>query len=322
MNKCFQNLNNSNILITGGLGFIGNNLARYIIHNFNCKVTIVDNCINSNISILHDIADKITIKQQSVLDPSFYDDLKNYDYIFHLACIQIAASSLNPEDDLNVNAVSTLKILEYLKFNKTKLKRFVYTSSCSVYGSSSNLPLSESGLVKPLSFYAATKFLGEQYTLICGRNYDLPVCSIRYSNVYGFGQSPTNPYCGVLGKFVHNSVTGKPLTIIGDGEQTRDYTFITDAINATILAATHPRTIGEVYNVGTGIETSVNKLASLISDHKNTGSVEIPERDIDNIRRRSVDIEKIHMLTGWAPEVSIEKGIRLTFEWYQKNVLK
>lgn len=320
MNKCFQDLNNSNILITGGLGFVGNNLARYIVNNFKCNLTIVDNCLNSNPEIISDISNKVTFKKISVLDLEFFENLGEYDYIFHLACIQIAASSLNPEEDLNINAVSTLKILEYLKTNKNKLKRFIYTSSCSVYGSSSNLPLSENGLVKPLSFYAATKFLGEQYTLICGRNYNLPVCSVRYSNVYGYGQSPLNPYCGVLGKFIHNCVTNKSLTIIGDGEQTRDYTFITDAVNATILVATHPRTIGEVYNVGTGIETSVNKLAAILSEYNEIGFIEIPERDIDNIRRRSVDIEKLHMSTGWTPEINIEKGIRLTYEWYLNNL--
>ena len=103
--------------------------------------------------------------------------------------------------------------------------------------------------------------------LIYNRNYNIPVSVVRYSNVYGYGQSPSNPYCGVLGKFIHNALTSQPLTVVGDGEQTRDYTFITDAVEATILAAVHPMAYGDVYNVGSGIETSVNKLASYISEY-------------------------------------------------------
>jgi UDP-glucose 4-epimerase len=172
-----------------------------------------------------------------------------------------------------------------------------------------------------LSNYAATKLLGEQYTLIYNRNYNIPVSVVRYSNVYGYGQSPRNPYCGVLGKFVHNALTNQPLTVVGDGEQTRDYTFITDAVDATILAAVHPMAYGDIYNVGSGIETSVNKLAALISEYVPGSSVTyVPERDIDNIRRRVVDIEKIHQRLGWVPKVGIQKGIQSTIDWYRTTL--
>ncbi len=320
MDNQINKLNKSRILITGGLGFIGNNLARYIVNNFEADITIVDNCLNSNINVISDIRDKVEFIHLSVLDESFLSYLDNFDYIFHLACVQIAASSKDPQMDVNVNAISTLKMLEYLRTFKTTLKRFVYTSSGSVYGSSSKLPLNEESLVKPLSLYAASKFLGEQYTLIYGRNYDIPVSTVRYSNVYGYGQSPNNPYCGVLGKFIHNAVTEQPLTIIGDGEQTRDYTFITDAIKATILAATHPRMLGDVFNIGTGVETSVNKLVKTIEGFSKVNSINVPERDIDNIRRRSMDIEKLHLATGWAPEFNIERGIKETLDWYKSYI--
>jgi len=199
--------------------------------------------------------------------------------------------------------------------------RFVYTSSFSVYGSSTKLLASESDPTYLLSNYAASKLLGENYTLIYNKNYEIATSSVRYSNVYGYGQSPRNPYCGVLGKFVHNALTNEALSVFGDGEQTRDYTFITDAIDATILAAVHPKALGDVFNVGTGVETSVNELAEIIANH--VGNVEVlnvPERDIDNIRRRSIDIEKIHQRLGWSPKVNIKKGIEKTLEWY-KNTL-
>jgi UDP-glucose 4-epimerase len=184
------------------------------------------------------------------------------------------------------------------------------------------LPISETDPTLVLSNYAATKLLGENFALMYSRNYDIPTAVVRYSNVYGYGQSPKNPYCGVLGKFIHNALVGDQLTIFGDGEQTRDYTFVDDAVNATILSAVHPRAFGDVFNVGTSIETSVNQLVKIISDQvPNVDVATVPERDIDNIRRRSIDITKIHNNLGWSPHVNIKEGIRRTLEWYKNEML-
>ena len=140
-------------------------------------------------------------------------------------------------------------------------------------------------------------------------------------NVYGYGQSPRNPYCGVLGKFVHNALTGEPLQIFGDGEQTRDYTFVTDVVDATILAALHPLAFGDVFNVGTSMETSVNMLAKIISDIAPAVTINyVEERDIDNVRRRAVDIEKIHQKLGWSPKINIKRGITETLNWYKTTL--
>jgi UDP-glucose 4-epimerase len=240
-----------------------------------------------------------------------------------LACVQIAASSADPLHDLRVNAESTLRLPDHIrKTDLPLLERFVYTSSCSVYGNSSNnFPAREEGAVAPLSHYAASKLLGENYTRIYNSQYGLPTSVVRYSNVYGYWQTPKNPYCGVLGKFIHNALLDKPCSIIGDGEQTRDYTFVTDAIKATLLAATHPRAIGESFNIGTGRETSVNQLVEILKTLKSDISIEhLPERDIDNIRRRVIDAETIHTKLGWAPEVDIKRGLEETFNWYKKNL--
>jgi UDP-glucose 4-epimerase len=247
---------------------------------------------------------------------------KGVQYIFHLACMTINTSGQNPVEDLKVNGESTLRILNYLKENRDpEFQRFIYASSCSIYGSTSRLPVSEQDNTRVLSNYAATKLLGEQYALIYCTNYDVPVSVVRYSNIYGFGQSPRNPYCGVLGKFVHNALTGQPLSVFGDGEQTRDYTFITDAVDATILSAVHPMAYGDVFNVGTCTETSVNKLVQLIKEFvPNCHVLHIPERDIDNIRRRMIDIEKIHRRLGWVPKVGVQKGLQLTMDWYKTTL--
>jgi nucleoside-diphosphate-sugar epimerase len=319
-----KEINNSRVLVTGGAGFVGHNLVKELVKTYNCHVIVLDNCINSSADILNEVADKIDFKKISVLDYAQILPLLNkVDYVFHLACIQIAASSSDPVNDLRVNAESTLQMLEYIKLKRlTNIKRFIYTSSCSIYGSATNnFPAAEIGAIAPLSHYASTKLLGENYTMVYGKNYQIPVSCVRYSNVYGYGQSPKNPYCGVLGKFVHESLHNKPCMIIGDGEQTRDYTFISDAIDATILAATHPQASCEMFNVGTGVETSVNKLFEIIKEVIPQAEAEsIPERDIDNIRRRVTNIEKIHQKLGWTPQVTIKKGIAETIKWYRTMV--
>lgn len=315
-----EKIRNKKVLITGGLGFVGHNLAKTLVSDYGCDVTIVDDCTNSSTKMLGEDIERVHFHQISVLDKEkFLPLLQNQNYIFHLACIQISAASNSAVLDLRVNAESTLNILEYIRYNSLPLlERFVYTGSCSIYGSSLELPINENSKPNILSHYAATKYLGESYTQLYNTKYDLPTACVRYSNVYGFGQSSANPYCGVLGHFIHNALTNQPLKIYGDGEQTRDYTFITDAISATILVATHPRAYGEIFNVGTSVETSVNKLAELISMLVPNVKVEsCPDRDIDNIRRRWVSIEHIHRKLGWVPRVGMANGIECTLNWYK-----
>ncbi len=323
MKNHYEKIKNKKVLVTGGLGFVGHNLVKTLIDDYNCTVTVVDNCANSNAAILGSHISKVTFVQISVLDTDkLFPLLAGVNYIFHLACKQISTSGTEPLDDLRVNAESTLLMLNFIKNNELPaFERFVYASSCSVYGSSTILPISETDPTIVLSNYAATKLLGENYTMIYNRSYEVPTAAVRYSNVYGYGQSPRNPYCGVLGKFVHNALTGLPLSVIGDGEQTRDYTFVSDAVDATILSAVHPKALGEVYNVGTGIETSVNRLAEIIKENVPGINIEqLPERDIDNIRRRSTNIEKIHQKLGWSPKVTIQHGIQLTIDWYKSSL--
>lgn len=324
MNKShYDKIKGKKVLVTGGLGFVGHNLVKSLVNDYDCSVIVVDDCSNSNERAISPVSSKVNFHNISVLDSTrLFPLFEEVNYIFHLACKQIAASGTDPVKDLMVNAQSTLQILEELKINRPKgFERFVYTSSCSVYGSSSRIPVNEEDATKVLSNYAATKLLGEHYSLIYNRNYNVPVSVLRYSNVYGYGQSPLNPYCGVLGKFVHNALAGESLKIFGDGEQTRDYTFVTDSVDATILAAVHPLAYGDVFNVGTCVETSVNKLVELITQYIPECEIEnVPERDIDNIRRRMVDIGKIQQRLGWAPVVSMQKGLELTIDWYKKSL--
>lgn len=318
----FDKIIGKKVLVTGGLGFVGHNLVKELVQKYKCDVTIVDNEINSAAAILSDISAAVTILKVSILDIEYKGFLETFDYIFHLACIQIAHSSKDPLLDLQTNAISTLNMLEYLRHSpSSKLQRFVYTSSASVYGNAQNGLCNEKGPTKVLSHYAATKLLGENYTSIYFKQYTIPTTSVRYSNVFGYGQSPKNTYCGVIGKFIDNAFQDKNLFVFGDGQQTRDYTFISDAVDATILAAVHPNALGEVMNVGTGVETSVNKLAEIIiAASKAPLAVEhIPPRDIDNIRRRFTDISLIQDKLNWEPAITIEEGLKKTMDWYISN---
>lgn len=314
----------SKVLVTGGLGFVGHNLVKTLLREYNCELIVVDDCSNSSPKVLGDDISSVEFHQLDVMDIDKMKPLmKNADYIFHLACKQISSSGTDPKSHLEVNAESTLNILEYIRHEQPgRLKRFVYTGSTSIYGSSVKLPVAETDPTLVLSNYAATKLLGENFTLMYSRNYDISTSVVRYSNVYGYGQTPLNPYCGVLGKFIHKSLNDEPLAVIGDGEQTRDYTFIDDAVNATILAAVHPRAYGDVFNIGTTIETSVNDLVKIIREVLPDVKVEsVPERDIDNIRRRSIDITKIHNNLGWSPMVNVRTGVYRTMEWYKNELL-
>jgi UDP-glucose 4-epimerase len=162
-----------------------------------------------------------------------------------------------------------------------------------------------------------SKLGGENYCQAFYENYGVPTACVRYSNVYGPGQRPDNPYCGVVAKFFDDAQAGRPLSIHGDGEQTRDYTYISDAVEATLLAAIRPRAEGEVFNVGTGIETSVNALARGIGRalEKDVEVRHIDRRDIDNIRRRVVNIEKARRMLRWTPQVTLDDGLKRTADW-------
>jgi UDP-glucose 4-epimerase len=260
----------------------------------------------------------------SVTDARLVDELVAANsLIFHLAARSIIASTSNPRDDFATNIGGTLNIL--LAARASKVDRVVYSGSTSVYGNPRWIPISEDDFLVPLSPYAVSKLGGEHYCQAFHESYGLPTTCVRYSNVYGPGQRPDNPYCGVVSKFLADAHAGLPLSVHGDGEQTRDYTYVDDAVEATMLAAVRPRAEGEVFNVGTGVETSVNQLAIAIGRALDV-PVElrhIDRRDIDNIRRRVLNIEKARRMLRWTPQVTLETGLSRTAEWFvRSNLMK
>jgi UDP-glucose 4-epimerase len=306
------------VLVTGGAGFVGSALVRRLMES-GARVTVLDDLFTGRRDAIPAGADFI---EGSVVDePLIRDLVRRHTVVFHLAARNIIASTANPRDDFATNIGGTLNVLMAARESNTE--RVVYTSSASVYGNPNTIPINETDRLVPLTPYAVSKLAGEHYCVAFYESYGLPVSVVRYSNVYGPYQRPENPYCGVVSKFLISAYAGQPLSIHGDGGQTRDYTFVDDAVDATLLAATHPRAEGEVFNVGTGVETSVHDLALAIGRVSGrTVTVEhIDRRDIDNIRRRVVNIEKIRRMLRWSPQVTLERGLERTVKWFDETGL-
>lgn len=308
----------ANVLVTGGLGFVGSRVARAL-EAEGATVTILDDGFNGTSRSVEGLTARLVAG--SVTDTDLIDGLvKGADLVFHMAARSIINSTKNPRGDFEANSIGTLNVLLAMK-ERAKGCRMVYTSSASVYGNARYLPAREEDGYSLLNPYAASKLAGEHLCEAYGEVYGLQTAILRYSNVYGPGQTARNPYCGVLGIFIERALRGEPLLIHGDGEQTRDFTYVDDAVEATLLAALEPGAIGDVFNVGTGVEYSLNTVADLINQLTGSaGGVQyVPRRDIDNIRRRSVNIEKARRRLRWSPKVALPEGLRRTIEEYRRN---
>jgi len=306
---------NKPLLVTGGAGFVGSNLVRRLVAE-GAKVTILDDFFTGKLSNLSGLEGQYELVRGSVTDQELVSRLvSRAQIVFHLAARNIIASTRNPLEDFQTNIGGTLNIL--LAAREYHTERIVYTSSVSVYGNPKYLPINEEDRISLLTPYAVSKYGGEGYCQAFYESYDLPVAVVRYSNVYGPWQDPANPYCGVVAKFIDKISAGLSPEVHGDGQQTRDFTFIGDAVEATLVAAQSPKAEGEVFNVGTGIETSINSLAALVSGlyERECNLIHIDRRDIDNIRRRVVNIEKIRRLLRWTPSVTLSDGLNKTREW-------
>lgn len=305
-------LSEMKVLVTGGAGFVGSNLVDALVVR-NVKTIVLDDLFTGKIENLPK-SNLVEFVEGSVCDEDLVKKLvKEVDLVFHLAARNIIVSTQNPREDFAVNIGGTLNILLAAKERGIKV---VYTSSTSIYGNPRYLPINEDDAINPFTPYATSKLAGENYCFSFYETYGLPTTVVRYSNIYGIKQRPDNPYCGVVSKFFDAVIKDQPPSIHGDGEQTRDFTYVDDAVEATILAASE-KADGQIYNVGTGIETSINTLAQKIIKlfGKNITPTYIDRRDIDNIRRRVVNIEKIRKELRWIPKYSLDDGLRKTKEW-------
>jgi UDP-glucose 4-epimerase len=307
-------LKDKNVLVTGGAGFVGSSTVTRLLQ-LGSTVTVLDDFFTGREENLP-AHPALRIVRGSVTDEALVNEsVAEADYVFHMAARNIIVSTKDPREDFATNIGGTLNVL--MAARNSNVRRIVYTSSASVYGNSRYLPINEDDATNMLSPYAVSKYGGENYCKAFFESYGVPVTSLRYSNVYGPLQRPDNPYCGVVAKFLSAAMAGNAPVIHGDGEQTRDYTYIDDAVEATLLAAVSARADGQVYNVGTGRESSVNHLAAVIIRivGKDIVPLHLDRRDIDNIRRRVLNIEKSRRELRWTPETTLESGLRATHAW-------
>lgn len=315
----FDSLPGQRIVVTGGAGFVGSNIVKRLLKG-GASVVVLDDFYTGTTENLPADDSNLEIVRGTVTDFDLVRDVvKGANVVFHEAARNIIVSTRNPREDYEVNIGGTLNVL--LAVKETGVPRVVYASSASVYGNPRYLPINEDDATNMLSPYAVSKFAGENYCKAFYESYGLSASVVRYSNVFGTGQRPDNPYCGVVSKFFEQAMAGEAPRIHGDGEQTRDFTYIDDVVEATLLAGFNSKAEGQVYNVGTGRETTVSRLARIIIEI--TGAkVEpayIDRRDIDNIRRRVVNIEKIRRELRWVPSVTIEQGLKRTYEWLKES---
>ncbi len=314
----------STALVTGGAGFIGSNLVTALLKE-GAKVRVVDNFFSGSAENLEEVRGKIELIEGSVSSREIMREaLKGVDYVFHLATVNIIAAVSFPLLEEETNVRGTVNLLELCK--DLHIKRFLYTSSVSVYGFAQRFPISEDTPPSFTSIYPAGKYAGEAYSLAFHKLFGVPITILRYSNVYGPKQSPQNPYSGVISKFFLWAIKGEPLRIYGNGKQTRDFVYVDDVVEATLRAALLPSVVGEVFNIATGKETSINQLAekivSLVNPYAELKVEYLPNREIDSIPRRVLNIEKARNILGWQPLVDLEEGLRKTYEWFKTQTLE
>lgn len=304
-------IKNSKILITGGAGFIGSNLADALIEDN--EIVIVDDLSMGKIENLPQ-STHLHFFEHSITDEEFMNRLLlnwKFDYIFLLAAVaSVADTIVRPIETHEVNQNANLSILEIIRVNQLPVKKILFASSAAVYGNMPELPKREESNVDPQSPYAIDKYATERFTINYGKLYGIPTVATRFFNVYGPKQNPNSPYSGVLSLISNAIKTDGMFSVFGDGEQTRDFVYINDVIQALKLLMLSDQTLFQVYNVATSKVTSLNQVINnfeAISGKKL--KVKYVSDRLGDIKNSYADISKIRSV-GYKPQISILEGLR------------
>ncbi|TGE83389.1 NAD-dependent dehydratase [Pseudoalteromonas sp. KS88] len=295
-------------IVTGGAGFIGSHMVDLLVEN-NFEVVIIDNLVNGRVDNFSHHKESVTFHNLDLCKTvNLIDYIQGADYVFHFAALaDIVPSINNPIQYHKANVEGTLNLLEACKDLKG-LKKFIYAASSSCYGIPETYPTPETSAIRPEYPYAHTKRVGEEYALHWATVYNIPVISMRFFNVYGPRHRTSGAYGAVFGVFLAQRINNKPLTIVGDGEQTRDFTFVTDVVNACYVAS-QSKYSNQIFNVGSGNTYSINYLAELLGGEK----IYIPKRPGEP-QCTFADISKINKLLDWSPSVKFEDGVKIMFD--------
>jgi UDP-N-acetylglucosamine/UDP-N-acetylgalactosamine 4-epimerase len=305
--------------VTGGAGFIGSNTVDELLRRGH-SVLVLDDFSAGKEQNLAQCAGKVEILRGSITDlATCHAAFRGADYVIHLAArTSVPRSVKDPIESNRINIDGTLNVL--VAARDAKVKRLVFAASSSAYGETPTLPKVETMTPVPISPYGVTKFVGELYAYVFGKCYGLETVALRYFNVFGPRQDPTSPYSGVLSKFCTAMLQGTQAVVFGDGEQSRDFTFVKNVVQANLLACEAPGAAGMVFNIGTGGRFTLNKTLELLAKISGaSGAAKYDPPRSGDILHSQADISSARKLLGYNPTVGFEEGLRLTWEWYKTS---
>ena len=308
-------INNKKLAVTGGCGFIGSHIVEALAKAGN-EVIVIDNLASGTADNLSGFDGNVKVHNVSIID-----DLKPYlegtELIFHLAAnISVIKSIEDPEYNNKINVEGTLNVLETAR--KLDVKKVINSSSCAVYGETKTIPNIESSELKPISPYGESKSVAEEHCKDYSGKYGLDTVSLRYFNVYGPRQAADSPYSGVIVLFIKKALSGEPITIYGDGEQSRDFIAVSDIVRANIAAA-GIKSSGEAFNIGTGGATTVNQLTDQIESFTSNLKKEYAPAREGEIKHSYADTSLAEKELGFKTQLTLEQGLKDLIEEFKKN---
>jgi len=308
-------------LVTGGAGFIGSNICRKLTSQ-GCFVRVLDNLLTGKKSNLDDILDKVEFIEADMGDEKVaHASMKDVDVVLHQGALPSVPKSIDDPAATHKHCVdATFTLL--MAARDAGVKRFVYAGSSSAYGDSPTLPKVEKMPCRPLSPYAVAKLTGEYYSSVFYKVFGLETISLRYFNVFGPYQDPTSQYAAAIPAFVTSILKNEPPTIYGDGEQSRDFTYIDNVVEANLLAARSEKTEGQIVNIACGKLVTVNEIIDMINDivGKNVKPIHTQPRPGD-IKHSLADITLAEKAIGYKPVVEFRQGLESAIEWYRENLM-
>jgi nucleoside-diphosphate-sugar epimerase len=306
-------------LVTGGAGFIGSNIVEELLTQ-GAKVRIIDNFATGRRENLDPFKNKVDLREVDICDlGSLKTAVRGADFVLHQAAIpSVPKSVIDPITSHNADVTGTLHVLWAAK--EAGVKRIVYAASSSAYGDSPQLPKQEDMSSKPISPYGLMKHVGEEYCRLFSQLYGLETVSLRYFNVFGPRQDPSSQYSGVLSRFITAMLAGERPVIFGDGEQSRDFTYVSNVVQGNLLACHAPNAAGQVYNLACGRSINLNDVVRMLNRILRTDLRPVYDAPrVGDIKHSLAEISRATADLNYSPAIQFEEGLRMTVEWYRQQ---
>jgi UDP-glucose 4-epimerase len=306
----------ANCLVTGGAGFIGSHLVEALVARGH-HVRVLDNLNTGDLKNLEPVIQKIEWINGDITDLAMVrETVRGIDYVFHQAALaSVPLSVADPVTTHQTNATGTLHVL--MAANESQVKRVIYAASCNAYGNTATMPIRESHATLPPSPYAVAKLAGEEYCIAFHNIYNLETVRLRYFNIFGPRQRPGGPYFAVIPIFIQAMVDGRKPVIFGDGQQSRDFTYVADAVQANLLAMEAPRVAGRVYNIATGRRTTLLEILENLNELMGTQIKPVHDKlRPGDIRHSQADISLAQVELGFCPCTDLKQNLAQCIDYY------